>query len=330
MATTTEKEITVTSGLGNADPSQVLAGATFSSEEGFNQEGTFDPIASNIEYNGGNVEEALDKLKGAIGFVKKQLIPYPYFETTKTHYGITFTDNGDGTVIVNGTKTDSTAAYFTCRTRLATETTKMMLKAGTYKITGCPKGGSTSGNGYYIQVGCSDDSGNWVALADDTGEGDTFTLTKETQIQVVIRVLGTVTITNLTFKPMVKYVSIEDDTFESYVPNVEESLKAQQNAINDMFYVKTVSADNISISASGTTDTTVYLNLDENERFIGLAGYNVSNASTNGYGGSYGMIYKLYPESTGGYFNVSIRNIYESKEINVKVYLYLIVAKNLD
>ena len=32
-----------------------------------------------------------------------QLLPYPYFETTLTRNGITFTDNGDGTITANGT-----------------------------------------------------------------------------------------------------------------------------------------------------------------------------------------------------------------------------------
>jgi hypothetical protein len=34
------------------------------------------------------------------------LLPYPYADTTKTHLGITFTDNGDGSVTLNGTSTN--------------------------------------------------------------------------------------------------------------------------------------------------------------------------------------------------------------------------------
>lgn len=40
----------------------------------------------------------------------KNLIPYPYANTTKEMYGITFTDNGDGSITINGTATN--AAYF--------------------------------------------------------------------------------------------------------------------------------------------------------------------------------------------------------------------------
>lgn len=43
----------------------------------------------------------------------KNLLPYPYYETTKTENGITFTDNGDGTITANGTATAVTVFYFT-------------------------------------------------------------------------------------------------------------------------------------------------------------------------------------------------------------------------
>lgn len=40
----------------------------------------------------------------------KNLLPYPYSDTTKTVNGITFTDNGDGSVTISGTANDN--AYF--------------------------------------------------------------------------------------------------------------------------------------------------------------------------------------------------------------------------
>lgn len=43
----------------------------------------------------------------------KNLLPYPYYETTKTENGITFTDNGDGTITANGTATAVAVFYFT-------------------------------------------------------------------------------------------------------------------------------------------------------------------------------------------------------------------------
>ena len=40
----------------------------------------------------------------------KNMLPYPYIDTTGTKGGITYTDNGDGSITINGTAT--TTSYF--------------------------------------------------------------------------------------------------------------------------------------------------------------------------------------------------------------------------
>lgn len=61
----------------------------------------------------------------------KQLLEYPYFETTKTSLGITFTDNGDGSIAISGTATDE--SYFNCFWN--SDTKAMPIKAGEYCIS---------------------------------------------------------------------------------------------------------------------------------------------------------------------------------------------------
>lgn len=73
MSTTTEKEITVADGFGNADPSQVLAGATFSSEDGFNQEGTFIPSAENTTYDNSTSGRTEDNIQDVIDGINSDL-----------------------------------------------------------------------------------------------------------------------------------------------------------------------------------------------------------------------------------------------------------------
>lgn len=51
------------------------------------------------------------KYKG-VGDKTVNLLPYPYAQTTKTECGITFTDNGDGRVTLNGTATENIVFYF--------------------------------------------------------------------------------------------------------------------------------------------------------------------------------------------------------------------------
>jgi hypothetical protein len=48
----------------------------------------------------------------------KNFVPFPYYDTTKTTYGITFTDNGDGSITING-QNDGTgdSLFFLTRTR---------------------------------------------------------------------------------------------------------------------------------------------------------------------------------------------------------------------
>lgn len=47
----------------------------------------------------------------SVGDFTKNLLPYPYISTTKTINGVTFTDNGDGSITVNGTATANAVFY---------------------------------------------------------------------------------------------------------------------------------------------------------------------------------------------------------------------------
>ena len=55
----------------------------------------------------------------------KNLLKYPFANTTKTENGITFTDNGDGSITVNGTATAT--AYFSLSSNKALPTGKYVL-----------------------------------------------------------------------------------------------------------------------------------------------------------------------------------------------------------
>ena len=68
MSITTEKEITVSDGLGNATPSNVMKDMTFSSEEGFNLKGTFDPESGNFinKVTATKIGSTADSLKAPI------------------------------------------------------------------------------------------------------------------------------------------------------------------------------------------------------------------------------------------------------------------------
>ena len=111
----------------------------------------------------------------------KNLIPYPYADTTKTVNGVTFTDNGDGSITVNGTATE--LAYF-------------ILQKGKYFLSGCPASGSS--DTYYITT-------NGYNGESDIGTGRILDITSDliqTNIAIIIKP-GT-TVSNLVFKPQLE------------------------------------------------------------------------------------------------------------------------------
>ena len=139
--------------------------------------------------------------------IADNLLIYPYRNTSKEASGIKWVDVGDGTVIASGTNTGASQNLFDCRTRSGSspDNTPLILPAGTYTLSGCPKGGSSST--YYIQVGRTV-NGGWNSLGADYGEGVTFTLTEETQVQVQPCIRTNAAVSNIVFKPMIEKGSV--------------------------------------------------------------------------------------------------------------------------
>lgn len=127
---------------------------------------------------------------GGMSHKCENLIPYPYRDTTKTENGITFIDNGDGTITVNGTAT-ANASFM-----LAAFDTITYVNGVTYYLSGCPKGGSLSSYTLCYNVLGFYDVGNGISL--NFGED-------QTNRTLVIRIYEGVTVNNLTFKPMLNY-----------------------------------------------------------------------------------------------------------------------------
>lgn len=141
----------------------------------------------------------------------KNLLPYPYDYTTRTKNGVTYTDNGDGTITVNGTAT----AYSDFALQSRTDTnTPFTLASGTYILSGCPEGGGQSS--YRLLVGITQ-NGAWQSIAADQGEGATFQYDPSMgNLGVVIGVTSGYTVDNVTFQPMIRYSVYSDDTWQPY------------------------------------------------------------------------------------------------------------------
>lgn len=130
----------------------------------------------------------------------KNILPYPYAETTKTENDITFTDNGDGTITVNGTASADTT-FNLC--------TDLVLTAGTYTFSGCPSDGSDTT--YFI-------SG---FTGTDIGSGFTITLDSDTTDSLSITIKSGTTVSNIVFKPQIEVGSSVTEYEQYSLPNIE-------------------------------------------------------------------------------------------------------------
>ena len=126
----------------------------------------------------------------------KNFLPVSTVPTT-TANGITFTNNGDGTYTLSGTATNLFAFDIL---------KNITLSSGTYTLSGCPSGGSTTT--YELRLGTTSSNR-------DYGNSKTLTLPSEITydtVRIVIRAGVTI---NATFKPMLEEGSTATN-FEAY------------------------------------------------------------------------------------------------------------------
>lgn len=176
--------------------------------EGFSGEDIEKIISGETVVGNANLLEGLTAEQvGASG--ARNLIPYPYYETTHTDNGITWTDNGDGTVTANGTATAASGFYMT-------PTSGTVFKKGTYKISGSE---NPSYSTYRIQFFNSD----WSKYANEAETG-IVTLDEDTAMQLRIHVASGVTVNNLTFRPMLELGSVAHDYVPYHFGGAEDAL----------------------------------------------------------------------------------------------------------
>ena len=124
---------------------------------------------------------------GGKSLVWNQLVDGSNLPTTKTINGITFTNNGDGSITVDGTAT----ANADLNLQRVDNTTIIGHK---YLMLGGAAGGSIQT--YFYRY---DSNGGTQAY--DYGNGAIFTKTAEATTNITIRVISGVTVSGLTFKP---------------------------------------------------------------------------------------------------------------------------------
>ena len=165
----------------------------------------------------------------------KNLIPYPYYESTKTVNGITFTNNGDGTITANGTATKLTVY----KILPSNPETFVDYPAGKYIFSGCPSGGSLST--YCINFAASSTFTGYddIMDANDIGAGKLCSAPNGMKrIFAKIIINPNTVCNNLVFKPQLELgtTATEYEPYGYKIPIVNSSEdESRDNAVIDIY-----------------------------------------------------------------------------------------------
>ena len=128
----------------------------------------------------------------------------PTLETSSQN-GITCTNNNDGTYILNGKNSIGTLITFTLATGI------LLQKGHTYRLLGTP---STNNAHLYIA------NNDFSFVMNDTGYGDTKTLSQDEKVNIFLEVHVNANIQNAIFKPMItENILATYNDFVSYTGN---------------------------------------------------------------------------------------------------------------
>lgn len=175
--------------------------------------------------------DMVTKLDGMGTSQGRNLIPYPYSQATKTVYGVTFTDNKDGSIGISGTQDGSTSRPYMGIGIWWNETDKktgnISISANTYFTISANCDSYNAGLRYYVY----DESGS--KLADNIVYGNatkTLKFDVDTWVALCIETAANSGIYDCTCKPQLELGSIA----HAYEPPIESNvnLKAEIDKIS--------------------------------------------------------------------------------------------------
>lgn len=209
---------------------------------------TYDATSSNAQ-SGKAVAEVVEQIyadNGVLG--AKNLLRYPYVHTSKTENGITFTDNGDGSITISGTA--SADAIFQIATRIASKWLE--------EYIGMPvivSGGLSENVAIKMYVNSISDPFY------NTGGDTAFTVPSQisnNSWNIYVRVKnGADLSTPVTVKPMIRLASDSDNTYVPYAMTNRELTEA-------IATIPTVNDGQLTIQQNGTNKATFTANQSGN------------------------------------------------------------------
>ena len=199
----------------------------------------------------------------------KNLLPYDIqkikaLNTAGTWNGNTYTPNNsslnitlntDGSITVDGTSASAATATLYIYGS-ASEANENIFKG--MIASGCPSGGATNKYSLAIQ-GFSTTTPSGGNNYHDIGEG--ITVGNDNYVRVYVRIQNNTTVSNLTFKPMIRLASDPDATYQPYAKTNQELTAENQTLTNEIdggwYKGRNLCSDS---NVSGTATASVNLN----------------------------------------------------------------------
>ena len=268
---------------------------------------TFQGIGENL------LDYRIDGASGGVGERTKNLLQNT--ATSQTINGVTFTVNEDKSITCNGTAEQITQYVFSDNTIYEN-----------CVLSGCPSGGGY--NNYLLRFRGT--GGEQIA---ETGSGKPIS---NAEGYVEIRLNTGYTCDNLTFYPMIRLASIQDDTYEPYgykVPVMVEGKNLLRNTatsqtINGVTF--TVNSDK-SVTVNGTATNSARLMLGAVELSAGEQ-YTMTGCPSGGSNNTY----RLDPRRTNGSVLVSFidtgngSTYIPEADVKLNIYIYIQSGNILD
>lgn len=133
-------------------------------------------------------------------------LEYPFTSTSQTKNGVTFTDNGNGTLTINGTATSTT--YFDLRQNAEGERVELKKGIYTFSIFG------TSTDGIKVGLGAIKKDGTTLFAYTDISNGKTFEITETAEVYIYLYISNGITINSAEVYFM---LGLEGAEYEPYI-----------------------------------------------------------------------------------------------------------------
>ena len=169
-------------------------------------------------------------LRDTVGWTSKNVIPFPYISDEQTQFGITFTPQSNGSILVNGIADDNVTIEY------ALNDPAILMQDDIPYTLSDGMATQVDRSSIYLELkGLQTETSSPVVIA-TTAASDKVEVQKDTTnvYNVIdIKVAAGATIDNVLVYPMLKKANESDDSFEVSHATVEEELEGLQSYVDD-------------------------------------------------------------------------------------------------